>query len=194
MQQLDLGRVRCRAAAPAGAGCRGSASCAGPSRTPRTCSRAPRRSPSRASARRGCAGRSPTGAPSGIAGVCSRISMIGSASSRRTRHEHARHHREVERHVALVAVAEVLDDVGRPLVRLGQQHAVGVARVDLGAHALQELRASPAGSRRSCRRARTGTARRRAGSRRGRGRARSAGRSASAPAPRDCRSSGRAGG
>ena len=55
------------------------------------------------------------------------------------RHEHARHDREVERHVALVAVAEVLDDVVRPLVRLGEQHAVGVARVDLRAHALQVL-------------------------------------------------------
>ena len=31
------------------------------------------------------------------------------------------------------------DDVLRPLVRLGEQHAVGVARVDLGAHALQVL-------------------------------------------------------
>ena len=39
------------------------------------------------------------------------------------RHEHARHEREVEAHVALVAVgAEVVDDVGRPLVGLGQQH------------------------------------------------------------------------
>ena len=54
------------------------------------------------------------------------------------RHEHARHDREVERHVALVAVAEVLDDVVGPLVRLGEQDAVRVARVDLGAHALQE--------------------------------------------------------
>ena len=40
--------------------------------------------------------------------------------------------------MALVAVAEVRDDVGRPLVRLGEQHAVLVARVDLGAHALEE--------------------------------------------------------
>ena len=55
------------------------------------------------------------------------------------RHEHARHHREVERHVALVAVAEVLDDVLGPLVRLGEQDPVGIARVDLGAHAPQVL-------------------------------------------------------
>ena len=41
--------------------------------------------------------------------------------------------------MALVAVAEVLDDVVGPLVRLGKQHAVGVTRVDLGADALQEL-------------------------------------------------------
>ena len=39
--------------------------------------------------------------------------------------------------MALVAVAEVLDDVGRPLVGLGQQHAVGVVGVDLRAHALE---------------------------------------------------------
>ena len=32
-----------------------------------------------------------------------------------------------------------VDDVLRPLVRLGEQHAVGVARVDLGADALQVL-------------------------------------------------------
>ena len=53
------------------------------------------------------------------------------------RHEHARHHGEVEGHVALVAVAEVLDDVGRPLVGLGQQHAVRVLGVDLRPHALE---------------------------------------------------------
>ena len=57
------------------------------------------------------------------------------------RHEHARHHREVEGHVALVALAlaEVVDDVLRPLVRLGEQDAVGIARVHLGAQALQIL-------------------------------------------------------
>ena len=47
-------------------------------------------------------------------------------------HEDARHHREVEAHVALVAagleVAEVVDDVGRPLVGLGEQHLAGVLR------------------------------------------------------------------
>ena len=40
------------------------------------------------------------------------------------RHEHPRHDREVEVHVALVAVAEVGGRVLGPLVRLGEQHAV----------------------------------------------------------------------
>ena len=53
------------------------------------------------------------------------------------RHEHARHQREVERHVAFVAVAEVRAHVGGPLVRLGQQHAVRVRRVELAPHPLQ---------------------------------------------------------
>ncbi len=54
-------------------------------------------------------------------------------------HEHPRHHREVEGHVALVAVAEVGDDVGRPLVGLGQQQPARVLLVDLLADPLQEL-------------------------------------------------------
>ena len=53
------------------------------------------------------------------------------------RHEHPRHQREVEGHVAFVAVAEVGAHVGRPLVRLGQQHPVLVARVELAPHLLQ---------------------------------------------------------
>ena len=54
-------------------------------------------------------------------------------------HEHARHEREVEAHVALVAVAEVLgDDVG-PLVDLGQEHPVGEGGVDLGTHRRRNL-------------------------------------------------------
>ena len=39
--------------------------------------------------------------------------------------------------MALVAVAEVLDDVGRPLVGLGQQHPVRVVLVDLPADPLE---------------------------------------------------------
>ena len=54
------------------------------------------------------------------------------------RHVHARHHREVERHVALVAVAEIRQHVLRPLVGLGEQHAPGEMPVDLGADALQD--------------------------------------------------------
>ena len=50
------------------------------------------------------------------------------------RHEDARHHREVEGHVALVAadlrVAEVVDDVLGPLVGLAEQHPAGVLVVD----------------------------------------------------------------
>ena len=42
-------------------------------------------------------------------------------------HEHARHEREVEGGVALVALAEVGDGVLRPLVGLRQQHLAGVA-------------------------------------------------------------------
>ncbi len=64
--------------------------------------------------------------------------MIGWRSSMCTRHEEPRHHREMERHVALVAVAEVGDCVLGPLVRLGQQHAILPARVDVGAQLLQE--------------------------------------------------------
>ena len=58
-------------------------------------------------------------------------------------HEDARHQREVERHLALVAadlrVAEVLDHVGRPLVGLGQQHPARVLVVHHLAAALEEL-------------------------------------------------------
>ena len=50
--------------------------------------------------------------------------MIGKRSSMRMRHEEPRHQREVERHVALVAIAEICDRILRPLVRLRQQHPV----------------------------------------------------------------------
>ena len=55
------------------------------------------------------------------------------------RHEHARHQREVERHVALVAVAEVGTDVGRPLVRLGEQHAIRIRGVERQPYPLQHV-------------------------------------------------------
>ena len=47
------------------------------------------------------------------------------------RHEQARHQREVERHVALVALAEVRSSVFGPLVRFREQHPVAVAAVDV---------------------------------------------------------------
>ena len=53
------------------------------------------------------------------------------------RHEHARHDREVKRHVELVAVAEVRADVLRPHVGFGQQHLAGEVRVEPGAQLLQ---------------------------------------------------------
>ena len=58
-------------------------------------------------------------------------------------HEDARHHREVERHVALVAadarVAEVLHHVGRPLVGLAEQDPARVVVVDELAALAQEV-------------------------------------------------------
>ena len=42
-------------------------------------------------------------------------------------------------HVALVAVAEVVDDVGRPLVGLGEEHLAREGGVDLLAQALEVL-------------------------------------------------------
>jgi hypothetical protein len=54
------------------------------------------------------------------------------------REEQPRHQREVEVHVALVAGAEVRGGVGRPLVGLGQEHPIGVARVDVGPQRAQE--------------------------------------------------------
>ena len=56
-------------------------------------------------------------------------------------HVHARHQREMEGHVALVAFAfaEVRAGVLGPLVGLGQQHAVGVVGVDFGADGLQDI-------------------------------------------------------
>ena len=57
---------------------------------------------------------------SGIAGVWSRMSMIGNRSSMSHRHEHPRHQREMKRHVALVAVAEIGHGIFRPLVGFRQ--------------------------------------------------------------------------
>ncbi len=54
------------------------------------------------------------------------------------RHEHARHQREVEVHVAFVAGTEVRRRVGGPLVGLGQQHAIVELGVDVAAQVAQE--------------------------------------------------------
>ena len=94
------------------------------------------------------------------------------------RHEHARHQREVKRHVAFVAVAEIGDGVFRPLIGFGQQHAVLVIARRRAAAVPSEMRASPAGSRNWCLRVRTGRARRPAGSRRRPGPARNRRRAA----------------
>ena len=53
------------------------------------------------------------------------------------RHVHARHQREVECHVALVVVAEIVLGVFRPLVCFGQQHTVRIVRIHLGPDLLQ---------------------------------------------------------
>ena len=53
----------------------------------------------------------------------------------RDRHVHARHQREVVGHVALVAVAEVLAHVLRPLVGLGEQEAVACSCASMRARA-----------------------------------------------------------
>ncbi len=55
------------------------------------------------------------------------------------RHEDARHQREVIRHVAFVTVAEVRTDIGRPLIRLRQQRAIGKALVHGLAQLLQDV-------------------------------------------------------
>jgi hypothetical protein len=48
----------------------------------------------------------------------------------RDRHVHARHQREVIRHMALVTLAEILAHVFRPLVGLGEQQPVRIVRID----------------------------------------------------------------
>ena len=55
------------------------------------------------------------------------------------RHVDTRHQREVEGHVAFVAVAEVRADVARPLVGLRKQHAGLVVRVDGATEVFEDL-------------------------------------------------------
>ena len=70
------------------------------------------------------------------------------------RHEHARHEREMEIHVRLVAVAEIGHRVFRPLVRFRQQHAVREISHRYARAASSDKRASPADFRSSFLRAR----------------------------------------
>ncbi len=56
----------------------------------------------------------------------------------RDRHVHARHQREVVRHVAFVAIREIVAHVFRPHVRLGEQHAIGIIVIDHFADPLNE--------------------------------------------------------
>src|SRR5215471_17652902 len=57
----------------------------------------------------------------------------------RNGHIHARHQREVKRHVAFVAIAKIHLHVFRPLVYLSEQHAVGKVRVEFGTNSLYNL-------------------------------------------------------
>ena len=91
-----------------------------------TCSRALRRSPSPASARRDCGGTCAHWHVSGIAGVCVEDVDDRKAVLHVQRHEQPRHQRKMKRHVAFVAVAEIRDRVFRPLIRFREQHAVRV--------------------------------------------------------------------
>ncbi len=63
----------------------------------------------------------------------------GKAVFLRDRHVHARHQREVERHVAFVAIAEIFLRVLGPLIGLGQQQASRVLGIDHRADALEHL-------------------------------------------------------
>ncbi len=47
------------------------------------------------------------------------------------RHEEPRHERKMERHVALVALAKIRNGVLRPLIRLGEEHAIGVLLLNM---------------------------------------------------------------
>ena len=54
------------------------------------------------------------------------------------RHEQPRHQGKVEIHVAFIAVPEVRRSVFRPLIRLGQQHLVGILFLDMAAQRFQK--------------------------------------------------------
>ena len=56
----------------------------------------------------------------------------------RQRHVHARHHREVERHVAFIAVAEIRPRVFRPLIRFREQHLAGIEGIETRAQLFEK--------------------------------------------------------
>ncbi len=64
--------------------------------------------------------------------VRNRVTVLG-----RHRHVDAGHQREVECHVAFVAGAEILQHILRPLIGLGEQHAMVVMHVELAAQSPQ---------------------------------------------------------
>ena len=114
-------------------------------------------------------------AVSGMAGVCSQDVDDREAVLHAQRHEDARHEREVEGHVALVArrrstATRVLAATGWPRPAASGRRS---ARRRAARSSLQDMRASRAGSRSWCPRARRGTARRPAAARRRPCRARS---------------------
>ena len=110
------------------------------------------------------------------------------------RHEHPRHQREVERHVA--SVARRRSRRRRPPATGSLPPGASGPRTSrrCGGAGRRGTRGSPAGSRSSCPRARTGRARRPAAARPPPARARSRRRRTSPPAPAARRSSGPAGG
>ena len=55
------------------------------------------------------------------------------------RHEQARHEREVKRHVAFVALAEVRRDIRGPEVGFGEQHPAGMARIQFTPELAQDV-------------------------------------------------------
>ena len=62
------------------------------------------------------------------------MSMIGRDCSRRIAMKMPRHQRKVERHVKLVPLPEIRNEIGRPLIRLRQKHGAGEALVDHAAN------------------------------------------------------------
>ncbi len=62
------------------------------------------------------------------------MSTIGCSDASVAPQREVWHQRKVERHAAFVAIAEVGPHVGRPLVGLGKQKAIGIFRIDHSPH------------------------------------------------------------